>query len=388
MTDCLNQRKIFIVALTLATAAVGSGKPSRADDALHRVTFADAKKNERTIDGRIVVKARDGGILLEGRDGLLWSVTPRQLTRSEKTPEKFTPLSAKETAAKLKAEFGDGFTIITSKHYVVCSNTGRFYSQWCRVLFERLLTAFHKHWDSPELGLKLPASPLVVIVFADRKQYARYATSDAGPSMAETLGYYSARTNRVALFDLTASPGARPARSLAEVRQKVVKAPFNVATVVHEATHQIAFNSGLQTRYADNPLWLSEGLAMYFETPDLRNPKGWRAVGRVNPFRMRQLREYLKRRKPGSLASLVTTDERLTEGKTQLDAYAEAWALTYFLIKTRRKDFEKYLSLVSRKRPLVFGTAADRKMEFEQAFGDTGKLEQEFLRYLSNPRLR
>jgi hypothetical protein len=127
---------------------------------------------------------------------------------------------------------------------------------------------------------------------------------------------------------------------------------------------------------------------MYFETPDLRNPKGWRAVGRVNPFRMRQLREYLKRRKPGSLASLVTTDERLTEGKTQLDAYAEAWALTYFLIKTRRKDFEKYLSLVSRKRPLVFGTAADRKMEFEQAFGDTGKLEQEFLRYLSNPRLR
>ena len=39
-----------------------------------------------------------------------------------------------------------------------------------------------------------------------------------------------------------------------------------VATVVHEATHQMAFNCGLHTRYADIPVWVSEGIAMYFET--------------------------------------------------------------------------------------------------------------------------
>jgi Protein of unknown function (DUF1570) len=383
------RRQIITLAATCTTALAVSHKRSPAADALHRVTFTDSTKNEQTIDGRIVVKAQDGGLLLEARDGVLWSVTPQQLKRNEKATTEFTPFTARETAARLKAEFGEGFAVITSRHYVLCSNTGKYYSQWCRALFERLLTAFYKHWDSSKLNLKPPAAPLVVIVFADRKQYARYATNDAGPSMAETIGYFSARTNRVALFDLTASPGARPARSLAEVRRKVVKVPFNVATVVHEATHQIAFNSGLQTRYADNPLWLSEGLAMYFETPDLRNPKGWRTVGRVNPFRLRQLRDYLKsRRKPGSLATLTTTDNRLTDGKSLPDAYAEAWALTYFLIKTHRKEFEKYLAVISRKGPLVFGTAADRKKEFEQAFGETGKLEAEFLRYLSNPRLR
>ena len=42
-----------------------------------------------------------------------------------------------------------------------------------------------------------------------------------------------------------------------------------MATIVHEATHQIAFNCGMQQRYADIPLWLCEGMAVYFEAPDL-----------------------------------------------------------------------------------------------------------------------
>ena len=48
-----------------------------------------------------------------------------------------------------------------------------------------------------------------------------------------------------------------------------------VSTIVHEATHQIAFNCGLHTRLSDCPRWFSEGIAMYFETPDLRSAKGW-----------------------------------------------------------------------------------------------------------------
>ena len=52
--------------------------------------------------------------------------------------------------------------------------------------------------------------------------------------------------------------------------------PGVTVTVIHEATHQIAFNCGLHTRYADNPLWLTEGMALYFETPDLRSRSGWR----------------------------------------------------------------------------------------------------------------
>ena len=55
-----------------------------------------------------------------------------------------------------------------------------------------------------------------------------------------------------------------------------------VATVVHEATHQMAFNCGLHARLAPVPVWVSEGIATYFETPDLRSRTGWRGIGGVN----------------------------------------------------------------------------------------------------------
>ena len=86
-----------------------------------------------------------------------------------------------------------------------------------------------------------------------------------------------------------------------------------VATIIHEATHQIAFNCGLQTRFADIPVWVSEGLAVYFETPDLQSPKGWRNIGAVNQPRLDRFREYLTRRPPGSLASLLADDKRMRD---------------------------------------------------------------------------
>ena len=66
-----------------------------------------------------------------------------------------------------------------------------------------------------------------------------------------------------------------------------------VATIIHEATHQLAFNRGLQARFADVPLWVSEGIALYFETPDLRNSRGWQTVGAVNRVRLDRFRQYL-----------------------------------------------------------------------------------------------
>ena len=69
-----------------------------------------------------------------------------------------------------------------------------------------------------------------------------------------------------------------------------------MATIIHEATHQLAFNCGMQNRYADIPLWLSEGIAIYFETPDLRNKRGWRSIGSVNRVRLAEFRRYLRSR--------------------------------------------------------------------------------------------
>ena len=48
---------------------------------------------------------------------------------------------------------------------------------------------------------------------------------------------------------------------------------------VNSGLFPVLDNTGLQTRYADNPFWVSEGLAVFFETPDLRSKNGWNAIG-------------------------------------------------------------------------------------------------------------
>ena len=156
-----------------------------------------------------------------------------------------------------------------------------------------------------------------------------------------------------------------------------------VATIIHEATHQIAFNSGLQTRFADIPLWVSEGIAVYFETPDLTNSKGWKEIGAVNRPRLERFREYLTRRPADSLSTLISDDARLRDAATALDAYAEAWALNYYLIRNHPKQYVAYLKMLSEKRQLLWDDPAERRKEFEAAFGDDlSRLDADFLRQM------
>jgi len=100
-----------------------------------------------------------------------------------------------------------------------------------------------------------------------------------------------------------------------------------------------------------------------------------------------QFRDYLRRRPPDSLASLVRDDERLREAKQGLDAYAEAWALTYFLIRRYPDEYVAYLRRLSKKRPLFWDDAETRLGEFRQAFGnDLEKLDADFVRYMTRQR--
>ena len=94
------------------------------------------------------------------------------------------------------------------------------------------------------------------------------------------------------MYDLTESSQKGRANSILDINRRISLRPANVATVVHEASHQIAFNINLQTRYADTPLWLSEGFAMFAETPDLKRRSGWKSIGKMNRDRFSQFRKY------------------------------------------------------------------------------------------------
>jgi hypothetical protein len=180
-------------------------------------------------------------------------------------------------------------------------------------------------------------------------------------------------------------PGERIA-SAAHINQILSRpqAERTVATVIHEATHQLAFNSGLQTRFADIPVWLSEGIAIYFETPDLTSKNGWRTIGGVNHVRLRQFQQYLRSRPENSLATLLSSDARFRDTGTASAAYAESWAFCYYLIRHHRKEFVKYLHMLGEKQPMSNATPHDRLSEFQRALGmDLNQLNADFLRQMS-----
>ena len=64
-----------------------------------------------------------------------------------------------------------------------------------------------------------------------------------------------------------------------------------------------------------------------------------------------------------------------------LDAYAEGWALTFFLAETRHASYGRYLKLIVQRNPLKAYSAAERVADFRRAFGDVNALETDYLRF-------
>ena len=118
---------------------------------LHCVSFRDAQSVTRSIEARLLLTAQDGGLLLEGRDGQLWTVVPQQLLKNEPTDERFQPLTGEELGKQLQLELiGFGIKtpsqVVVTKHYVICSTAGRKYAEWVGILFERLHDGFQAFW--------------------------------------------------------------------------------------------------------------------------------------------------------------------------------------------------------------------------------------------------
>lgn len=353
----------------------------------------DRAGQRQALSGQVVVTAQDGGLLLLTADGTLLSIEPAEIVSRTQDAELFQPLQREALERHMLRELPPGFETYATRHYLICYNTSREYAVWCGALFERLYKAFTNYWTRKGVKLDEPQFPLVAVVFNSAQSYAQYSEKELGKAGGSIVGYYSLRTNRITMYDLTGvdalrAPGDRRGSS-AQINHMLSRPEVEqlVATIIHEATHQIAFNSGLQTRFADIPLWVSEGLAVYFETPDLQSSKGWRTIGAVNANRLARFREYLPQRPSGSLQSLVVDDKRIRDTRTALDAYAEAWALNYYLLHHHTRKYLAYLEQLSTKKPLVWDKPADRLQEFRAAFGDDLEaLDADFVRQMQKLR--
>ncbi|GIW94401.1 MAG: hypothetical protein KatS3mg110_2442 [Pirellulaceae bacterium] len=306
-------------------------------------------------------------IALLGRDGRYWSIDPRRITGYRKLAETFQPYAPAEMRSRLRAEFGPAFDVTTTTHYLVVHPVGD--SQGWAERFERFYRQFVSYFRIRGWQAQEPQFPLVAVIFPDQTSYLNYTRRSGLQLPPEVIGYYALDTNRVLMFDMTDLRADGPSA--------------NLQTVFHEAAHQIAFNTGIHNRLSPPPRWVVEGLGMLFESPALWDPAVPSTLSsRVNRYRLERMRRYLVRRPAGALAEFLNSDRLF---KTDPDAaYAEAWALSFFLAETRPRQYVDFLRRVAGDRPSGTPDAACLT-EFLESFGpNLPLLEAHYLRFLNS----
>lgn len=352
----------LVLGGVLAFWGAAACQPSHA---VEEITFKDDKGVARTVVGESLLTAQDGGKLFLTDEGFIWTIQAAAVQASKADDKPMVAVDAAEMGRRLLKEFPAGFAVHQTTHYVIVHNTNEAYVRWVGGLFEQLHKGFYAYWKNQ--GWPLPESrfPLVALVFANRASYDAYGMSDVGEAAKSTIGYYNLQTNRMTTYN-------------------VPDAERQVATIIHEATHQLAYNTGLQKRYADNPMWVSEGLAVFFESPDFSNPRGWRSIGKVNTVNLARFRRYMPRRGSESLATLLSDDNRFRQEASAADAYSEAWAMNYFLLRTKKKEYVQFLQKLSEGTPFETRGPRERVELFEQIIGtDLATLDKQFLAYMS-----
>ena len=333
-----------------------------------------------------VVEAQDGSLLLEDNQQVLHVIPGESVTHREILDEEYL-LTPKELGQEIVAELPAGFTFLTTRHYVICYDTSLGYARWSAALLERLFSGFHAFWSQAGLDVSQPEQPLIVIIFSNRNDYERAAKKEVGDASHSIVGYYNQLTNRITTYDITGSDSTdtTPSQSSHSVGIEILRNPRAsslIATLVHEATHQLAFNAGLHVRLSPTPVWLSEGIATYFETPDLTNSRGWRSIGAINTTRLELVVQQFT---PGLLSRFIADDKPFHDSDEALVAYAHAWVFVSFLATMKKDAFCSYVAHFDTKEPLGKDSAADRMAEFKTAFGMTpDALEPELIQYINS----
>ena len=328
--------------------------------------------------GRNVLKLEIDGAKLEGlplassgeklflldREGRLWDFDSADVGNYQQTTTAFHAHSATAMKSRLAGEFGKAFEVTATGHYLVVHPRGQR-SQWAQ-RFEDLYRSFIHYFQVRGLKPSEPEFPLVAVVLPTRREFVRYAARDGSQVADGLLGYYSPTDNRVAMYD-------------AEERDWTQ----NADTIIHEATHQTAFNTGVHSRFAPTPRWVAEGLGTLFEAPGVWNARSnTRDADRINPGRLAQFKAYQSRRRAGVLAELVSSDRLFADDGEA--AYAESWAFTYFLVETRPRDYTRLLRLTAARPAFRDYSSAERLRDFTSVFGENFRmLDAQFLRFMA-----
>lgn len=276
------------------------------------------------------------------------------------TERKFEPADKKLLGERLLREEFSGFKMKHTNHYLYLYNTSEEFALATSRILETMLPGVILHGRAMQIDVRDPQLPLVVVMFKSEAEFQQYQRMPAG-----VVAYYQTLSNRVFMYEQSRLADVRPDLAVQQA----------LATIAHEGAHQILHNIGVQQRLSLWPMWLSEGMAEYFAPTTAGERLKWKGSGQVNDLRMFELEQYVKSRaaeKPdGQLIQHTTQAARLTS-----TGYATAWALTHYLAKNKRVEFNDYVKKMSQLGPLEAtgpivqpGVVRENLATFEIQFG-------------------
>jgi len=310
-------------------------------------------------------------ILLLGRDGRLWEFAPSEAQDYRKTAADFRPLTASVLRGQLENELGRAYEVSGTGHFLVAHPRGQK-DHWAQ-RFEEMYRSFAAYFSVRGFQLQQPPFPLIAIVWKSKEDFQRYTARDGLKPTNDLLGYYSINTNRVTLFDV------------GDGRSNSADWQRNLSTVIHEAAHQTAFNTGIHNRFCPPPRWVAEGLGTLFEARGVNNSRAYTSQSdRINRERFEQFKQYrATRRKSDSLMQLIASDRVFDRDGAA--AYSEAWTLTFFLVETQPREYARYLARTGSRPAFTEYPSAARLSDFTGVFGsDFRMLDARFLRFVDS----
>lgn len=353
------------LATLLASLCASQANPASAEPPIK--AMVQVRLAGETIEGQPLAWSSRLVHLL-ARDGQLVSFSPGSNPGLRQSSPRFYSYTPSEMRARLYSEFDDKtFAIAITQHYVVVYPKNSK-APWA-TRFEELYKQFYHYFSVRGATLHDAKCPLVAIVFPSKAAYQQYSRSHGMKISDNYWGHYARNTNRVYLFDVQAD-------------YPQLKWEDASALIVHEATHQTAFNTGIHSRFGDSPRWVTEGLAMMFEARGVWNSSRYQHQNdRINRERLNEFRETLAKRPPHWFAQLILSDAPFNS--QEKEAYAEAWAFSFYLCETNPRLYAKYLARTAAQQDFADYSSTARLRDFTEIFGDNLKLiDAQFLRYI------
>jgi len=331
----------------------------------------------------------------------------RRIDKARKLPD------APAQRDRLAREFPEGFYLRQTDHYLILYDAHHGWADTRATLLETTHDVFLR--EMRRAGFRpLPIRHrLEAVLFHEHRDYAAYARRVDGIQRAWSAGYYTARSNRLIVFNFHTSPlmedlltamrkaeatverrkgevGANPGRRgalraaerdmlIARKRYETAAAWGNIKQTLHEAVHQLAFNTRIQRPDVQYPMWFSEGLATCFETTHPAAPFGPR---QLNASRLHQLNEARKRRDSIPLERFVTMTDPPDEEAARNAAYAQSWALFHMLFNERPEQLRAYVTHMLTATPGP-RDADQLRADFVAHFGQLGGFADEWKEYVT-----